>query len=158
MKNDIKTTESIANLKNRITELEALVKYYEEQFRLNKHRQFGASSEKSEYDFGQLSIFNEAELFADANVPEPELVEVEKHYRKRTRLTTGKLPEELPVEIVTHELLESERVCPECDGALHVMGRDIRRELVIIRRRHGLEGSAGARPGGQSCLTRETLL
>lgn len=112
--------------------MEALVKYYEEQLRLSKHRQFGASSEKSEYDFGQLTIFNEAELFADANMPEPEFVEIEKHYRKRTRLTTDKLPDDLPVEVVEHDLPESERVCPECGGELHVMGRDMRRELVIV--------------------------
>ena len=122
----------IAMLKARISELETLVRYYEEQFRISKHRQFGASSEKSEYDFTQLSIFNEAELFADANVPEPELVEVEKHYRKRTRLTTDKLPEGLPVETLEHDLPESEQVCPECGGRLHVMGCERRRELVII--------------------------
>jgi transposase len=122
----------IAELKARISELETLVKYYEEQFRISKHRQFGASSEKSEYDFNQLSIFNEAEHFADANVPEPELVEVQKHYRKRTRLTTDKLPEDLPVEIVEYDLPESEQICPECGGPLHVMGRETRRELVII--------------------------
>ena len=122
----------IAKLKARVSELETLVKYYEEQFRISKHRQYGASSEKSEYDFAQLSVFNEAELFADANVPEPELVEVEKHYRKRTRLTTDKLPESLPIEVVEHDLPEAEQVCPECGEPLHVMGRDTRRELVII--------------------------
>lgn len=122
----------IAMLKARVSELETLVKYYEEQFRISKHRQYGASSEKSEYDLAQLSVFNEAELFADANVPEPELIEIEKHYRKRTRLTTDKLPDNLPVEVVEHDLPESEQVCPECGGPLHVMGRDIRRELVII--------------------------
>ncbi len=132
MENTAVTTENVAELKGRIAELEALVKYYEEQFRLSKHRQFGASSEKSEYDFGQLTIFNEAEIFADANMPEPEFVEIEKHYRKRTRLTTDKLPDDLPVEVVEHDLPESERVCPECGGELHVMGRDMRRELVIV--------------------------
>jgi len=132
MKDTTVTTENVAELKNRIAELEALVKYYEGQFRLAKHRQFGASSEKSEYDFGQLSIFNEAELFADVSVPEPELAEVEKHYRKRTRLTTDKLPDNLPVEIAEHELPESERVCPECGGDLHKMGEDCREELKII--------------------------
>jgi len=129
------TTENKAEidvLKARVSELEVLVKYYEEQFRISKHRQFGASSEKSEYDLAQLSIFNEAELFADANVPEPELIEVEKHYRKRTRLTTDKLPEDLPVEVVEYDLPELEKVCAECGGPLHLMGRDTRRELVII--------------------------
>lgn len=71
-----------AALKTRITELELLVKYYEEQFRLSKHKQFGASSEKSQYDTEQLSLFDEAEITADEKVPEPELVEIEKHYRK----------------------------------------------------------------------------
>ncbi|WP_166525136.1 IS66 family transposase [Caproicibacter fermentans] len=122
----------IAALKARVSELEVLVKYYEEQFRISKHRQYEASSEKSEYDLAQLSIFNEAELFADINVAEPELVEVEKHYRKRTRLTTDKLPENLPVEIVEHDLPECERICPECGGPLHVMGRDSWDELVIV--------------------------
>lgn len=121
-----------AILKSKVSELEALVKYYEAQFRLAKHRQFGASSEKSEYDFGQLCIFNEAELFADAAVPEPALVEVEKHYRKRTRLTTDKLPDDLPIEVVEHELRSEERICPVCGGELHAMGRECHRELVII--------------------------
>ena len=65
MKNAIDTTENVAELKGRIAELEALVKYYEGQFRLAKHRQFGASSEKSEYD--QLNMFNEAEVTAVAH-------------------------------------------------------------------------------------------
>jgi transposase len=135
MKNDTSTTEILtenSSLKSRIAELEALVKYYEEQFRLARHRQFGAQSEKSEYDLDQLSLFNEAELSADANEPEPELVEVEKHYRKRTRLTTDKLPDDLPVEVVEHELPPDERVCPECGEALHRMGCEKRRELVIV--------------------------
>lgn len=37
----------------------------------------------------------------------PELVEVEKHYRRRTRLVTDKLPEDLPIEVVEHELPEA---------------------------------------------------
>ena len=152
MKNAVKTaqvqsenaaasTETIAQLENQITEqkskiaeLEALVKFYEGQFRLQKHRQFGASSEKSAYD--QPSLFNEAETVADAAgtepTPEPELVEIQKHYRKRTRLITDRLPEDLPVEIVVHELPEEEQICPECGGELHVMGREKRRELKII--------------------------
>ena len=103
-------------LKARVAQLEALVKYYEERLRLSRHKQFGASSERSDHNSDQLSFFNEAEVLADANVPEPELIEIEKHYRKRTRLTTDKLPEDLPVEVVEHDLPESERVCPECGG------------------------------------------
>jgi transposase len=129
---EAETQTEIAALKARISELERLLKYYEEQLRISKHRQYGASSEKSEYDYEQLSIFNEAELLSDANVPEPELVEIGKHYRKRTRLTTDKLPDDLPVEVVEHDLPKSEQLCPECGGELHVMGRNSRQELVII--------------------------
>ena len=130
MKDAAVSTENVAELKSRIAELEILVKYYEEQFRLAKHRQFGASSEKSEYD--QLNMFNEAEATADANVPEPELIEIERHYRKRTRLVNDRLPEYLPVEVVEHDLPADEQFCPECGGPLHVMGREKRRELVIV--------------------------
>lgn len=122
----------VAQLENHTLKLEALVKYYEERLRLNKHKLFGSSSEKSGQDSDQLSFFNEAEVLADANVPEPELIEIEKHYRKRTRLTTDKLPDDLPVEIVEHDLSEDEKLCPECGGDMHVMGRDSRRELVIV--------------------------
>ena len=135
MENDASTVAlqvENAALKNEITELKTLVKYYEEQFRLNRHRQFGASSEKSEYDLSQLNLFNEAEIMAAPEQPEPELVEVEKHYRKRTRLTTEKLPEDLPVEVIDYELPEAEHICEDCGGKLHIMSHDVRRELVII--------------------------
>jgi len=121
-----------ATLKSRISELEALVKYYEEQFRLAKHRRFGASSEKSEYDHDQASFFNEAEATADANVAEPELVEIKKHYRKKKRLVNDSFPENLPVEVVEHDLPAGEQLCPECGGELHAIGKETRRELKIV--------------------------
>jgi len=123
----------------KIIKLEALVKHYEEQFRLAKHRQYGASTEKSEYDSAQLSLlpacrglFNEAEAVSDANVPEPELTEIQRHFRKRKRLTSDRLPDDLPVEVIEHELPADDQICSECGGDLHVMGRDTRRELVIV--------------------------
>jgi transposase len=130
VKNNAVPTENVAELKGRIAELEALVKFYEEQFRLAKHRQFGASSEKSEYD--QLSIFNEAEATADNNIVEPELSEIVRRFRKRHRLPNDCLPENLPVEVIEHDLPSEEQECPECGGRLHVMGREKRRELKII--------------------------
>jgi transposase len=101
-----------------------------EQFRLSKHKQYGASSERSDVD--QISLFNEVEVTADLTVPEPTLTEVKTHYRKRTRLTTDKLPEDLPVEVIEHELPEADRICQDCSGELHAMGREPREELKII--------------------------
>ncbi len=140
MRNNVTATENaasaLAEKDARIAELEALVRFYEGQFRLAKHRQFGAKSEKSQYDtdgeHGQTSLFNEVEATADANVPEPELREVQRHYRKNRRLVNEQLPENLQIEVVEHELPAEEQICPECGGPLHVMGREKRRELKVI--------------------------
>ncbi|AQS59706.1 IS66 family transposase [Desulforamulus ferrireducens] len=123
-------TEIIAKKDARIAELEMLVKFYEEQFRLSKHRQFGPSSEKGTLS-GQLGLFDEAENEADLQKSEPGLEEIT--YARRKRI--GKRKDDLsalPVETVEHTLPEEERVCPECGGMLHEMGHDTRRELVII--------------------------
>ena len=106
--------------------------YYEGQFKLARRRQYGASSEKSEYDFSQLSIFNEVELTADDNVLEPELAAIKKHYRKSKRLVNDNLPDNIPVEVVEHSLEPDEQICPECGENLHAIGSEKRRELVII--------------------------
>ena len=127
-----KQEEHIAQLEQRLTKMEALVKFYEGQFRLMKHRQFGASSEKSQYDNSQLSLFNEAEVTSDLSIAEPELIAIEKHYRKTKRTNSDRLPENLPVEVVEYELPINEQTCPECGELLHTMGRETRRELKII--------------------------
>ena len=45
-------------------------------------------------------------------------------------VNADKLPVNLPLETIDHELLEEEQVCPECDSHLHVMGKEtLRREL-----------------------------
>ena len=134
MKNDISTvtipTSEYENLKFQKAELEALVKYYEEQLRLAKHRQFGSSSEKGEVP-EQLGLFDEAENAADSKLPEPELEEI--IYKRKKRV--GKREEDLSglsVEVMEYDLPESERICPDCGGALHTMGHDTRRELKIV--------------------------
>jgi transposase len=122
--------EILARKDARIAELEALVKYYEEQFRLYKHRQFGPSSEKSATP-GQLSFFDEAENTSDTGQPEPE--EEQLAYTRRKR--KGKREDDLSglaVEMIQHILPEAERVCPECGGMLRVCGHNIRRVLEII--------------------------
>ncbi len=112
--------------------LERQVEYLLEQMRLSRHRQFGASSEKSEYDLEQLNLFNEAEVMAAAEKAEPELVEVETQDRTAKRSAADRLPEDLPVEVIEYTLPEDEQVCDECGHGLHVMGHESRRELKII--------------------------
>lgn len=122
--------EIIESKDRRIAELEQQLQLLLSQIRLAKHKQFGSSSEQT--DLIQLSIFNEADENYIAIAPEPEITEVKAHYRKRLRLTTDKLPEELPVEIIEHELDVRDRICPDCGHELHTMGRQTREELKII--------------------------
>ena len=103
----------------RIAELEQQMQWLMSQIRLAKHKQFGASSEQT--GDVQMSIFNEAESSADLAVPEPELTNVKTHYRKHTRLTTDKLPKDLPVEVIEHELPAEYRVCSDCGSKLHTV-------------------------------------
>lgn len=118
------------SLKEQNAELSQQIKWLMEQIRLARHKQFGASSEKSEYS--QINLFNEAEATAVAQAAEPELTVVEKHYRKKAAGNKDRLPPDLPVETIEHFLSEKEQSCSECGEALHIMGKQIRRELKLI--------------------------
>lgn len=125
--------EEYAAMKADVARLTQQVEYLLEQVGLGRRRQFGASSEKSEYDLDQMNLFNEAEVYAEPLAAELALSEVEKHYRKKRRELPGTLPEDLPVEVVEHRLPDDAQNCPDCDGPLHVMGKEIvRRELKLV--------------------------
>ncbi len=134
MKTQNNSIKSLLKINNELTaeneHLHQQIQWLMAQIRLSKHQQFGVSSEQTNTD--QMCLFNEAEASADLSAPEPELSEVKKHYRKKTRLTTDKLPEDLPVEIIEHELSETERNCSDCGCELHRMGQETREELKII--------------------------
>jgi len=130
-----KLLDIIEEKDRKIAELEQQLQWLMSQIRLAKHKQFGVSSER--IGDAQLSIFNEAELCSDMTIPEPDFTEVKAHYRKRTRLTTDKLPPDLPVEIIEHELPAKDCICPECGSEMHTMGKETREELKIIPAREG---------------------
>jgi transposase len=131
--------EEFLSLKVQYAEQLEKINWLMEQLRLLRHKTFAPKSEKSPFipttgeQISFLDVFNEAEACADESVPEPELTEVSKHYRKRTRLVTDRLPKDLPIETVEHVLNEEERVCPECGDELHVIGKEVcRKELKLI--------------------------
>lgn len=70
------------NLQVEVAELKAKLTWYEEQFWLYKHKQFGVASERHE---GQGNLFNEAEAVDDESTPddEPETQTVPAHTRKK---------------------------------------------------------------------------
>lgn len=122
--------KTIEELKKENEQLKQQNQWLMEQFRLSKHKQYAASSEQSLVD--QMNLFNEAEVTADSTLPEPSLTEVKTHFRKRTRLITDKLPDNIPIEIINHKLHKEECFCPECCSELHEMGKETRDELKII--------------------------
>ena len=124
-------------LKAQNKELAQQVQWLMEQMRLSKQKQFGSSSEKSKYD--TLNLFNEAEATTDQRIAEPELSEVQNYHRKKMRESNDKLPDDLPVEIIEHFLPADEQECPECGTEMHIMGKEIRRELKIIPAKASIE-------------------
>ena len=92
--------EKLQAQSKRVSELESRVDLLMEALRLSRHKQFGASSEKSEDTLmEQLSfLFNEAEVFAAVKDEEDAtVVSAHKRHRKH-EYTLDAIPEELPRE------------------------------------------------------------
>jgi transposase/uncharacterized coiled-coil protein SlyX len=128
----IKSLEAIVAAQSKqIAEQQALIKFYEEHFKLSKRQQFGSSSEHTPEQLRFENMFNEIEEQADASLPEPTFEEITYTRKKRV----GKRGEDLsnlPLERIDYELPESERVCPECGELMRDIGVTIRDELEII--------------------------
>ena len=110
-------------------ELEAKLKWYEEQFRLSQQQRFGSSSEKINPD--QLSLFNETEVTADTTIEEP-TEETITYKRKKKQGEREQKLENLPTETIEYRLSEEEQVCSCCDKKLHEMSSETRSELIVI--------------------------
>lgn len=92
---------------------------------------YGKSSEKTQ-DPNQLNLFNEAEVTADPNAPEPEKTQVEGYARKK-KSTRKDSYAGLPIKEVVCRLPEEDQFCPLCGEQMKLVGkRFIREELQII--------------------------
>lgn len=123
-------SDKIMQQEHQIAELSAKLKWYEEQFRLSRHRRFGASSEKTEPE--QLNLFNEAEDTANPKAEEPTLETITYQRRKKQAGNRAELLKDLPVEVIEYRLEEHEQICPCCHGVLHEMSTQVRQELKVI--------------------------
>ncbi|SDZ69004.1 Transposase C of IS166 homeodomain-containing protein [Evansella caseinilytica] len=121
----------VSSLEKQNAELAAKIVWYEEQFRLSKQRQFGISSEKTPEGQLELPLFNEAEVCQNPGEEEPSYEEVT-YERKKARRSRTDTMKDLPVETVSHTLPPGEQVCSCCNGALHEMKTEIRRELKVV--------------------------
>jgi transposase len=121
-----------------IENLQRQIERLTEQFILMKRARYGSKSEKYKYIArGQLNIFNEdafneAEAEENPDSPEPEIIIVKPHERKKKR-TKAELAKELPVKEEVIDIPENERICNICHSDVHPIGREfVRRELSII--------------------------
>ncbi|MBR2309491.1 MAG: IS66 family transposase zinc-finger binding domain-containing protein, partial [Oscillospiraceae bacterium] len=122
--------------RKKISELESRVDVLMEALRLARHKQFGASSEKSEETLTeQLSfLFNEAEVFSAADKEEAENVTVVAAYKrhKKHEYTLDNIPEGMPTKQVEHRLEGEDLVCPQCGDTMTEIGKEVVRTLEII--------------------------
>lgn len=114
-----------------IAKLEKIQSWYIEQLKLRQKEKFGKSSEQlDENQLTLFDLFNEAEELRQPIMPEPtEEIVVPAHKRKKKR---GETYKDLPVETIEYKLEDDELDCPTCGEPLHVMKKEIRKELQII--------------------------
>ncbi len=122
--------DRILTLEQQNAELNARIKWFEEQLRLSRQRQFGTSSDKTSPE--QINLFNEAEDTTDTSVEEPTIETITYERQKKQPGQRAEMLKDLPVEVIEYRLPEDEQVCPCCQGKLHEMSTQIRQELKII--------------------------
>ena len=128
--------EEFQTQRKKISELESRVDLLMEALRLARHKQFGASSEKSEDTLvEQLSfLFNEAEVFSAAEKDAEENVTVVAAHKrhKKHEYTLDNIPEDMPRKQVEHRLEGEDLVCPQCGDTMTEIGKEVVRTLEII--------------------------
>ena len=122
--------------KDHIKELEQQIRLLKEQVDFLTRKLYGTKSEKTstlEIE-GQMYLFNEIETCADPDAHEPDLVEVEKHLRKRKYAgQREELVKNLPHSKVLHTIDESEQICDKCGSTMVKVGEEfVRTEVQFI--------------------------
>ena len=126
--------EKLQAQSKRVSELESRVDLLMEALRLSRHKQFGASSEKSEDTLmEQLSfLFNEAEVFAAVKDEEDATVVAAHKRHRKHEYTLDAIPEEMPRERIEHHLEGEDLVCPQCGDTMTEIGAEVVNKLKII--------------------------
>jgi hypothetical protein len=117
----------IDSLTTRNEQLETKVRWFEEQFHLARHKQFGASSERSVTAQGDL--FNEGKQLLTGPVEEQIRQTITYERKKPGRRP---IPKDLPIERIEYRLPEEEQICTACGAHLHEMSEELRHEVKLI--------------------------
>jgi len=120
---DTQLLQRVVELEALLAEKDAKIAFLEEQFRLAQQKRFGASSEGHP---GQGELFNEAEAEHAVEV-EQETIEYTRNKAKRQPL-----PENLPREVIVHDIADADKICACCNGELHKIGEDTSEKLEFI--------------------------
>ena len=125
----------IRQLENQISVMQKQIDNLTELILIMRQDKFGASSERTPKDAvdGQMSLFDEAEVCADASVPEPVTKEVRGYTRKDSRTKRAELIKDLPVRIIPCSIPEEDKICIQCGCSLKFLGTEtVREELEYI--------------------------
>ena len=116
--------------------LKSLVQWYEEHFKIEQTKKFGASSEKSSKNNKdeQGPVFNEAEKESrdDLEEPKEEVVltkKTRKSYKKGFNRDSMK---DIPVKEVIYKVSADNRICPNCNRELDQISEETRTEVEVI--------------------------
>ena len=116
-------TEQISRLND---QMERLI----EQIRIANANRFGRKTERLDAIDGQLCLFNEAEVCADPEAPEPEIEETVKSYKRKKQ--KGKRDEDLsglPSEPHVHDIPEEKLNAFYGEGCWRKMAEEHHRKL-----------------------------
>lgn len=127
-----KAQSEIKNLTLQVKELNANYNWILEQLKLSKKKIYGSSAEKIAEDYGQLNLFNEAELERQPLAVEPKLEEITYRRRKSKKRNQKEIYGDLPVEEIVYDIPEEEKICEKCGSEMSFMKYEIRRELKIV--------------------------
>jgi len=119
----------LMKLSTQVEELSARLEWYQEQIRLSQMKRFGPSSEQTHPE--QISLFNEAEVESVpfcAELTEEEVILP----KKKNKGNKAKIIKDFPVETIEYKMSADEQSCPQCSHELHVMSKEVRKEIKII--------------------------
>ena len=113
-------------------ELQVNYNWILEQLKLSKKKMYGASAEKIAEEYGQLNLFNEAELERQPMQAEPQIEEITYTRKKSKKKSFDEKYGDLPVEEVISDIPDEEKICEKCNDEMTFMKYEIRRELKIV--------------------------
>jgi len=129
----METQKLVKNLENTISDLKAENKRLQETVDFLTKKIYGRSSEKTSSLKDQMSIFDEAEVEADPEAPEPDIEQARKYMVKRYPGKRAELLKDLPRKKRFLSLNEEDRICIECGDDLVSVGEEfVRTEIEFI--------------------------